>query len=511
MKQRLCIGIHQLTRNWRLMLDQLGLWYEEVDYSDELSGQYSTVILNKKPESSQENRLNSYLNDGGSILEITGVHQFTDSKKTTRKKVKGLINNSDDPAFLHIPFIDLYAAAELYKDSALFNGLLHFEKFAKGNIGFLGVNLPDLLQQTGYTRKRFYSDIGPFPDEIVSKVSKKQLSDLLDAALKELHFQRNIPYIQKWISPTEKPVFGFRVDSDFGNKESIDRLYQVLDKHKIPGTWFLHVHAHEQWLNYFHTFNNQEIALHGFKHGTSKSIPKMQENIRMGKYLLEEADFSPKGFCAPYGIWNKALYRSLKAFDFSYTSEFTFTHDGLPVYHQDTDIPLQIPVHPICTGSLNRKHYTADQMSSYFLHKLEQKIGRFEPAFFYHHPLQPGLDAINTLFQEVKRLKLNMVTFTEFAEFWESRRKTRFEAFNEGDIIGINSDQHSEIRLQISRDHQHFYLLKNHTGESRISDKQKFEYSNCYLPSIDDAEYMNRKDLRMIKTSLFDWKNRNRL
>lgn len=511
MKQRLCIGIQNLNRNWRIALDQLGLWYEEITYANDLREAYSAIILNDKPKLEQQSKLISYVNAGGAVLELRDIHFFMELAQTSKTKVDRLINTSNFGAFTHLPYLDIYGSAELHISSDIFEGLVHIEPQRKGHLGFLGIDVAELMQQTGYARKRFYSEDGQYPDEIVSKVSKKELSDLLDALLKELHFRQQLPYIQKWNSPTEKPVLGFRIDSDFGDEASVDELYQVLSKHEIPGTWFLHVQAHEEWLKHFQSFKNQEMALHGYKHGTSNSIPKTQENIRMGKYLLEEANFDLKGFCAPYGIWNKALYRSLKAFEFTYTSEFTFTYDGAPLQHSDADMPLQIPIHPICTGSLNRKKYTDEQMAVYFIQTLNRKLGRFEPVFFYHHPLQPGLEAIDKLFYEVNQHNLHTMTFAEFAEFWEHRRVFNFEAFYDGDKLMLNSDAQSDAYLQVSKNHDHFYLMKNHTGESRISDKQKFEYSNCYLPDPEEAISMNRTDLRMIKTSLFDWKNRIRL
>lgn len=511
MKQRLCIGIQNLNRNWQIVLDQLGLWYEELNYSNEIRESYSAIILNEKPDLAQQSKLISFVNEGGAVLELRGIHLFADSAQTSRAKVNRVVNTSGLAAFSHIPYLDIYGSAEFHKASDLFEGLAAIQTQRKGLFSFLGIDLAELMQQTGYVRKRFYSEAGSFPDEIVSKVSKKELCDLLDALLKELHFRQGIPYIQKWNFPSEKPVFGFRIDSDFGDKESINNLYQVLDNHAIPGTWFLHVQAHENWLSHFHSFENQEIALHGYKHGTSNSIPKTQENIRVGKYLMEEANFNLKGYCAPYGIWNKALYRSLKAFDFAYTSEFTFACDGAPVQHQDADLPLQIPIHPICTGSMKRKKYTDEQMAAYFKQAIQRKLGRFEPVFFYHHPLQPGLEVIDELFSEVNQQNLNKMTFAEYADFWKSRSTFSFEAYFEDNKLLLNSDAQTDAYLQVSKNHDHFFLMKNHSGETWISDKQKYEYSNCYLPDSEEAESMSRTDVRMIKTSLFDWKNRIRL
>ncbi|MEX2605695.1 MAG: polysaccharide deacetylase family protein [Gracilimonas sp.] len=511
MKQRLCIAIQHLTPSWRAILNQVGLWFEEVDYSASLPASYSLIILNKQPDKAQIQLLRDYLSTGGSVLEINDCMVFNDKNSIRPKRVKRLINHSEHKAFQHISFIDLYDRIRVHKKSSLLNGLVHFESVKKGNLGFFGADVSELIKSSDHIRKRFYSPDKKYPSEIVSKVSKHTLMNAFESVLKELHFLQSKPFIQKWISPSQKPVFCFRIDSDFGNRESINELYSALNEHNIPGTWFLHVEAHESWLDLFHTFKNQEIALHGYEHGTSKSVAKTQENIRLGKYLLEMAGFNVTGYCAPYGIWNKALIKALKVFEFKYTSEFTHSYDGCPISPIQPHLPLQIPIHPICTGSLKRQHLKKEEMSTYFKSILQQKAGRFEPAIFYHHPLQPGLESVINLFKQVNTLGLKKMTFNDFADFWDSRQKQRFHAVLENDRIILSENYEPELFLQVSKNHQEFYLVKGSESEIDLSKTAEFKFSNHYLPDANEAAEMNTNDLRLMKTSLFDWKNRIRL
>ncbi|MAL16356.1 MAG: hypothetical protein CL670_10740 [Balneola sp.] len=511
MRRRLCIAIQKRTPDWDAVLNYLGVWFEQVDYSKSLAQNYSVIILNDQPESDQVELLKVYLNNSGSILEIEDNLIFTKKSDTKNSSVQTLTRNTRHKSFEHISFVDLFENVRLHNDSELFEGLIHFQKQKKGAIGFFGANLASLTQQSGYMRKRFYSSAGENPDEIVSKVSKHELLELFAATLKELHYHQGLPFISKWTSPTEKPVFGFRVDSDFGDQKSIHDLYDVLKRHDIAGTWFLHVEAHEEWLNHFKEMEKQEIALHGYEHGTSSSYHKTVRNIEIGEEKLEEAGINIDGFCAPYGIWNEALEKSLSEKSFVYSSEFTLAYDGYPVEPANENLPLQIPIHPICTGSLNRRRYSYSDMEVYFEQVLNQKLGRFEPVFFYHHPLQPGLDVIDAILKKVSSLPFENLTFSEYAGFWKRRKEFKFEAWSNDGMLEIQSDSQQNVLLQVSTSMDGFDLTDDTGSNIDLPKTPKFKYSNSYLLESEQVHKLRNKDLRLLKTSLLDWKNRIKL
>lgn len=509
MSQRLCIGIQELNSNWESLLSDLGAWFEEIDYTVELDSQYSLLILNNKPAQDHIPFLKSYLESGGAVLELKNIHAFMNKKTIRSTFKKTIVNQSESEAFEHIPFLDLYSTIEVHQESSLFNGMIHFEKFEKGMIGFFGADISNLLHSASYKRKRFEAGNLPSPDEIVSKVSKHELMEAFQSTIAHLHIERKLPLIQKWTSPSENPVFCFRIDSDFGNKASIENLYRVCSKHNIKATWFLHVEAHENWLDEFRGLEQQEIALHGYKHGTSTSYSKTSNNIQKGYDLLSSSGFHIDGYCAPYAIWNDALEEALEDFDFNYTSEFTYKYDGYPATSSSDQSRLQIPIHPICTGSLHRRHYSEEQMKEYFRGVMDQKSARHEPVLFYHHPLQPGLDVVEYIFEEINKKGLENLTFSEYAKFWFKRAEHRFEAFYEDEELKIDSD--TNFRLQVFTDHEGFHLLDSAVGRYDLKTIPKIEYRSRYLPSSKKVEEMRKTDLRLLKTSLWDWKNRIRL
>lgn len=508
MKHRICIGLQELTQPWSIILDQIGVCYEEVDYSRDLIENYSVIILNKRPDSDSISALHSYLQDGGALIETKGIHPFLNRLLFSRKETTYLVSKSSNPDFRHIFGLDIYDEIEVHDDSDLFGGMIHFQVWKRGIIGFFGADISQLITRSGYRRKRFYSDAGLHPDEIVSKVSKQELIQAFTVLLKQLHFRRSLPFIQKWSSPTIKPVFGFRIDTDYGDQASIKALYRILHKNEIKGTWFLHVKAHEDWLSEFTGMKEQELALHGYEHGVSGSLSKTKQNIRTGLKVLSDHTISPKGFCAPYGIWNKALAYALKEFDFQYSSEFSWLYDGLPL-EMIEGLPLQIPIHPICTGSLSRKRYDEASMAAYFAQTLKHKLGRYEPVFFYHHPLQPGLKVWEHIFKKVNEEGLHKMTFNEFAEFWMDRKHQKFEAFvNRGNVY-IEAEP-SSVKYQVSNSSQGFMLVEGGTKVD-LQKNHEFQYSNSYLPDRKTVEWLHKMDFKLIKTSLMDWKNRNRL
>lgn len=511
MKQRLCIGIHRLSPEWEQVLEQAGIWYEKLDYKSITPAQYSVIILNGKAGTSEKNMLSSYVQEGGSLLETGIGGLFYSASEYSRKKHHTLLNTSDNPAFSHIPFVDIYAKAATHWDTSILNGLVHFKPMQQGVAAFLGLNVPKLLNARGYGRRRFFNPTHAYADEIVSRTGKAEIMNIFEALLKELHSKRRLPYIKKWVSPKEKPVFCFRIDSDYGDEASINALYNLTHKFEIPATWFLHVQAHENWLQHFKQFENQEIALHGYQHGYSRSAAKITKNIKQGLSRLQQAGFEVKGFCAPYGIWNMGLARSLSKFDFAYSSEFTFAYDGLPLWPGSGSLPLQIPVHPICTGSMQRQQLSEQAMETYFHFVMNNKAARFEPILFYHHPLQSGLMCWEHIFRRVNAEKYTKLTFADFATFWKNRQELKFRAFTEGDEIEIQCESASGLLLQISSGHTEFYLAPAKFSQLQLSQIPKFEYSKQYLPEPEQVEEIRKKDFKLLKSSILDWKNRKRL
>lgn len=508
MKHSLCIGIINLSPAWRTLLDQIGVWYEEIQSDNFLFQTYSLVIVNSSGTGKHSAQIREYLKSGGNVILINDDYGFFPDKKFRKVFLTRLQNDLTLNGFQHIPYLDLYTTSKTTNKATL-SGILKLKKVRKGYVVFIGFDPAERLLDREYLRKPFPSLSGNNPDEIVSRASKGHVSDLFLQVIKEIHFKSNLPFIRKWTSPSIKPVFCFRIDSDYSDRTNLDKVYQFIKNHQIKATWFLHVQAHQEWLSYFDDYKGQEIALHGYRHGIACSKKKVSKNISRGLDKLKESGFEVAGFCAPYGIYNKTLEKSLNQLDFTYTSEFTFAYDSLPL--RTSINALQIPIHPICTGSLQRKGYTADDMATYFLDSLNIKINLHEPVIFYHHPMQPGLELFAKVFRVVNKRSLINLTFKEFADFWIKREQTSFEATFENGTGHIKKVPDNMILFEVSFRHGASHLISGEDPFFNVEKKPTIQY---YYPkrskyTVSEPSFIEK--LNLLKTSMLDYKNRERL
>jgi len=511
MNRRLCTGLISPSSYLISVLDSIGIWYEEIDFKKDIFLNYSTLIYEGSIlESDKKKKIFNFLKSGGGLLEISLNPDFC-TIGISKSFSKTVYNSASQSEFDRISHLDIYSEWASSDGSDLFSGLIDFESHKSDslNVGFIGLDLSSFPAASNFTRKRFLSTTKDFPDEIVNKISRDPLNDIIELSLQRLHHEQKLPFIKKWTSPELNPVFGFRIDSDYGSKEALTEIYQLLNSNNIQATWFLHVQEHELYLDYFKSFKNQELALHGYKHGYSSSVPKIEENIQIGLTKLKQADIHPNGFCTPYGIWNSGLEKVLSGHDFNYTSEFTAGYDCTPFFIPDSE-HLQIAVHPVCSGSLSRKRYSEDQMKAYFLEIYEQRKNLFKPIFFYHHPMQKGLGLFQDVFERVNYDGLTNITFHEYANFWKDRNNLEFSAgFNE-DKLQIESNNPNHY-LYITTSAKEFDLIPSKDQCIDKTSYSSFKYASPSLPSFVELEKLHSNPLKLVKTNFLDWKNRQRL
>lgn len=150
-----------------------------------------------------------------------------------------------------------------------------------------------------------------------------------------------------------------------------------------------------------------------------------------------------------------------------------------------------------------------EQMKNYFYQVIEWKSGRHEPIVFYHHPMQPGLKVLHYIFDRINAEGYHKLTFSEFTDYWQTRERSSFKAFFNG--VELMIEQTTDCMLQASSSFDEFHLLKANSDTFDLNTMPKFEFNNRYLPSEQKVYEMRKTDLRLLKTSLLDWKNRIRL
>ena len=81
---RICVGISELTPGWQTLFDQIGIWYQEVDFSQSLTARYSAIVISKPLTNQFQKKLAAYLHHGGCLLIPKKVKSFNATEKSPR-------------------------------------------------------------------------------------------------------------------------------------------------------------------------------------------------------------------------------------------------------------------------------------------------------------------------------------------------------------------------------------------------------------------------------------------
>lgn len=423
----LTVGIVKYEPGWEIVLEQIGVSWKVIEsYDASLSEQYSVIIHNAVCDTVQTTALNQFLVSGGSILSVFGSSEQLLS-------IKSRTTFFDFLPPLHLGYatttdiLDVHSYGKVLTDKHSIS--LH--QLGNGTIINIPFDVNTLLTQTKRKRKNFYFGAQRLPNEIVSAVSKNQLRTLITSSLEYLHHCRRLPFVHKWYFPNTYPtIFTFRIDTDRGSQEEIEGLFQLSETYHIPATWFLDVKSHEQWLPYFQKFTNQETGIHCYEHTTYDSVERNRKNFEQASRLMNENSLTCYGVAAPRGNWSSALGTAFEQLQFLYSSEFSYDYDNLPSYPWLNDhfsSVVQLPVHPICPGTLRRAGYTAKQQTEYFLTVINKKIAAHEPICFFHHPTHHYNDVFEEIFKYIQEQQIPAMLYRDYAEWWKRRSKSKQE------------------------------------------------------------------------------------
>ncbi len=429
MKQRICIGILSGNPGIEKMLNSIGAAWERCGNVKENWRDNFSAIICDKYVASDMNQLENYTKSGGAVLDLCDVmNQYSIRKK----RVTQITVKHDNKFMGDLGNIDIYA--EVLKHPKAFTA----EKTIWVNSDeiypyiFCGLPLGNLYMDTGTVQKEFFVNSDEVASEHVSRVSKQKLVHLFMRLLLQLHEMQNIPFVHKWWHPENSDtVCLFRIDSDFATRSEVKNLTRFLHNESIPNSWFIHVEAHENWLDQFHNIENCEIAVHGYQHKVYNTSQQNKRNIREAVKRLTSAGFSPSGYASPYGIWNKTVADSLQDFHFRYTSEFSFAYNSLPLFTSENS--LQLPVHPICMASLQKAGANETEMACYFSEFAKTQHYFHDPIALYHHPSDNHLDVWKNVFDKIKEnTNIRFMTFLEWALWWHKRESAALHIFYSG-------------------------------------------------------------------------------
>lgn len=468
------IGITKSDTHWATALDQLGCFWEEVSKPLE---NYSLVIVTNSFSEGIEN----YLTNGGAVIDTIGKL----TKKVTGHSVRKSHCRSET-----VTFAGIKEQLDLFSTVKRVEGLLSTTyTVQKGALGFWGIPLK-LLGDHRDMRKCFNLYSKRLPAEEVSKVSKGTISRLLHSHIKELHTPRDIPFIHKSFSPTGNSPLLFRIDSDWGSEENIKEIRKNTRDLGIHTSWFLHVEAHEEWLDMFRSFPGDEIALHCYRHITKPTTSDIDKALNK----LNTIEIKPTGYSAPYGIHNRAVDQHLIKQGFTYGSDFSFVYDSLPL-HLAPNL-LQIPTYPLCMGSFNWGLHSDHDIHTFFSDYINRQLYLHEPIVLYDHPQKGNKKLMRRILQTALECGASPMAFENYAQFWINRNKSR----ETPQTIDLTLSNECTVPITVWTSTYHSFILQS--GASCHSGKKGVEIR----PPKTQISYRKllRFSLRQIKNSFIN-------
>jgi hypothetical protein len=411
------------------LLRQEGFPFAIADPEREDLEEYSLAVVHRGLSRRGSEAVAEYLTRGGAVLGDASSCRGI-AGMTARDEFIGYLVGDGSPPFSSLALADIGLPGALSGESGVVRTEQNSFALFAGPVGKgWAVTLPfaadEALADGRAVQKSFYAPFDRLPSEHVSTVAKGEVRHLVRDALAFLHARRGIPYAHLWYFPGgARNVFAFRVDSDAAHRHDVDHLYELARRFDVPLTWFLDVRSHESLLGHFAAMSGQEFGVHCYHHRVSADRGENASNFGKAKEMMEAVGFRPDGFAAPFGLWNRNLAAVTKELGFRYSSEFSYAYDTLPLSPFSPagvyGVP-QIPVHPVCIGTLRQAGYTEQRMQQYFSMASSWKIARREPLFFYHHPGHQSWETVESILSLAALAGVRALTLGAFARWWERR------------------------------------------------------------------------------------------
>ena len=523
------IGVFGLSSALASLLDSIGVNYREVTVNEAALYSCSVYIVHRPLNTQEQDWFKTQQHSGDKLAVLFTLESGSQPANTPVKK--RYCRSVHSPELLegpltHLCMIDCYAKVSFYDGKQDLHGICFVNK--KNNKAFeqsvyLGIPIEAAFSKFSYTRKVFPSPTGHRPNELVSSSHIGHLQDLVNYALEQLFYSVDLPYLRKWRFPTSKPIITLRIDSDFATQESLRILYELANSYSAILTTFLHVKAHEDWLDWFAQWSNHEHALHGYEHAHISSSYPLYQDVENGYQAMTLAGIRPNGYAAPYGIWSEQLSKALDTYPFSYSSEFTHGYDGLP-YWSPKSLPdsddalirrLQLPIHPICTGSLHRYQATESDFTAYFKRYMDTQHGFQQPLMLYHHPLQPGFTSIEFILKYAQELGLQWLSYSDWSTFWTKRAAEQCNIYYHKSSRQLRSKDKPSLLYELKQDTQDFAIISTNDWDSqKVLPMNTLTFRKIQCETMADEKFLENRfsnKWRLLKETIIQNRNRIRL
>ncbi len=430
-------------QGWYILLEQIGIPFSIIDDTSDIS-KYIVIIISDDFNEHGVEGIKEYLKKGGAVLCSAKFFDKLSGQKSKKVYAKYLFE-AKDSMFTGIGLVDIYSEIYLHQGANTlmtdnYELALLVDEYCGGYISVFPFDAGELILNYDTVAKSFYSTRNRLPYENVSSVSKGKIRRLVSVALEHLFHKRGMPYIHKWYFPNNLPtIFSYRIDTDFASENEVKSLLNIIDSNGIKTSWFVDVESQEKHLYLYCQMVEHEIGLHGFKHKFYNNYEKNLLNIQRALEVFELNNLKAKSFTAPFGRWSSEIAMALSKYDFEYSSEFSYDYDNLPSHRLlgNGNELLQIPIHPICIGSLCRQGFKENSMIEYFENVIEEKYQNREPIFLYHHPKDNNERVVKYVFDKIKCLNLMNLRMIDFAQWWKRRSQANLQVSIDGERLHI--------------------------------------------------------------------------
>lgn len=249
------------------------------------------------------------------------------------------------------------------------------------------------------------------------------------------------------------PYYGFRLDGDNYDRSLLEVALEVAGERRF--TWFLRM---ERWREPRAIERliqaGQDVQLHGYHHHTYRSKWVNRINLELGRFLLRRAGARPDAAVSPFGYYFPGWSEALQALGCDYSSEFAYSIDDLPSFPQNApDLPLQIPVHPACTGLL--AHCSEQEIQHHFQSTVNEIGSHNGFCVLYDHPVaglarHPHL--FLTLFEALESAGHSFLPLSHFERVWRARSKLSSIAEWDGEHVHLqHCDESRDFKAIVCR------------------------------------------------------------
>lgn len=463
MMRKIRIGYIGRNNSWEQLLEQIGVHWNRVTPKQSIpTNEYSCLIVDRDLNQSGQAIVDRFLKNKGAVIDATGQCV---SESLHARTFSSVYPEDEVHLFGHIEQIPVYGSCQSVSDSGSLNGLVWFDPSPDRNLAYVGLPVHRLWNEIKPLHRQFGSVDNAVTAERTSALQSHPYLEVILTLLRKLHDDIELPLVHTWWHPdSDKQAATFRIDSDYGSRNSIKEVSGLAVRSDIPLTWFLHAAFQEGWMK---TLINSisvknEISLHCYRHFEYKTIEQIRSDVIQGKEILKRNGIDPPGYAAPYGYWSNELADALKRFPFSYTSEFGYDYDSLPSVAAGSGI-LQLPIHPVSIGSFSRFGVTSSQVTSYFEDLVRYKRLQHLPLHLYHHPNDGSPSQLKELFETVSSGNYQWMTYSDWGQWWKQRSaQTSHPAFDtETGKLHLTSSDRSRYPVAIHHRNRFHISISN--------------------------------------------------